>query len=332
MQRFELIDYLKGYSIFTIMLFHYVAFLQVPAPFDQLIFFGGTGVHLFVLLSGFGLYYSYLRKPIAYPAFLKKRFLKIYVPYILIIILSALLSLGLPIYDNSLYAFGGHVFLYKMFDEQIMGSYGYPLWFISMIIQFYVCFYILVWLKHKMSNTWFLGFGVLLSIGWALTVFLLHKENLRIWNSFFLQYLWEFALGMFLADRVFSGKSIPGTSSAPWRLLVLALINCALYAAIALGAGSVGKLFNDFFALTGYSLLAIFIYLLRIKPVNQFFVYIGSISLSVYLLHILVLLILSSLFAHQATWLPVLISMAIIIPLSALYQRGIRYFFKVVKL
>lgn len=51
-----------------------------------------------------------------------------------------------------------------------MGSYGYPLWFISMIIQFYLCFYLIVWLKQKMSDDWFLGLVFLLSIGWAFTM------------------------------------------------------------------------------------------------------------------------------------------------------------------
>ena len=52
MKHYEIIDFLKGYSIFTIVVFHYLQFLGLPHPLSELINFGGTGVHLFVLLSG----------------------------------------------------------------------------------------------------------------------------------------------------------------------------------------------------------------------------------------------------------------------------------------
>lgn len=332
MKRFEIVDFLKGYSIFTILIFHYLQYLQLPNPFDKIIFFGGTGVHLFVFLSGFGLYYSYNKKPIKYSLFLKRRITKIYIPYIFVVLLSAILSVFIPVYHNSFYALGGHVFLYKMFDESIIGSYGYQLWFISMILQFYLTFYIIIWLKSKLKNKLFLISGFVISIGWATLVFLINKEDARIWNSFFLQYYWEFALGIIIAEKVSKNEKIISIKANQFLLLTAGLLCSSVYGFLALKGGAVGKLYNDIFAFSGYTLLAIFLYHLRLKPINQFFVFVGEISLPVYLLHILVLFTLSALINNLSSIYIVILSIIVIIPISFVYQRLITAFFKISKL
>jgi len=332
MKRLEIVDFLKGYSIFTIMIFHYLQHFQLPNPFNKLIFFGGTGVHLFVLLSGFGLYLSFLNKPLSYPVFLKKRIVKVYIPYIIVVLISALISVFIPIYQNSLYALGGHIFLYKMFDENIIGSYGYPLWFISMILQFYLTFNMVVWIKSKLKNGHFLILSLIVSLCWTTVVFVLGKGDERIWNSFFLQYFWEFSLGMVIADKISKNEKLIGRKINNLHLLIIGLLNCLIYGYLALKAGSVGKLYNDVFALSGYSLLAIFFFNLKIKPINQFFLFFGKISFSVYLLHILIITTLSTLFYNLNANYLVIFSIILIIPLSLMYQKIINRFFKICKL
>ena len=80
----------------------------LPPALARMINFGGTGVHTFIFVSGFGLYLSHLRHPLPFGAFLKKRFSKIYVPYIIIVTVSAVISLFIPVFTNSAYAFFGH--------------------------------------------------------------------------------------------------------------------------------------------------------------------------------------------------------------------------------
>jgi len=260
------------------MIFHYLDYLQPPSPFNKIIIFGGAGVHLFILLSGFGLYYSYLNKPLRYGEFIKKRLLKVYVPYIFVILISALISIFIPVYDNSWYALGGHLFLYKMFDNTIVGSYGFQLWFISTILQFYLAFHVIAWLQSKLKNQWFLASGVLISIGWMSFVCLINKGDERIWSSFFLQYYWEFALGMVIAERVFRSQGLIGENINQLSLFAIAITNCAIYGSLALKCGTWGKSYNDFFALTGYSLLAVLVYNMDFKPMNRMFLFIGKIS------------------------------------------------------
>ena len=97
LQRLEVIDFLRGFSIFTIVLMHLFQSYPIPPFLMAASSFGGAGVHVFILCSGFGLYLSYLNKPLTYSQFLKRRFLKVYLPYIIIILVSALI----PFYVSS---------------------------------------------------------------------------------------------------------------------------------------------------------------------------------------------------------------------------------------
>jgi peptidoglycan/LPS O-acetylase OafA/YrhL len=287
-KNIELIDFLKGFSIFTIVIYHLLQLLKMPSIIHKFIAFGGTGVHTFIFISGFGLYLSYLNNPIGFVDFVKKRFIKIYIPYIIIVTFVALISLLIPIYPNSLYAYLGHLLFYKMFDESIIGSYGYQLWFISSIVQFYLFFYIFVALKNKLKNSYFLILGFAISLVWSMIVVYFSKEDLRIWNSFFPQFIWEFFLGMILANLYFTkGKEIWDTKIV--YLFVIASIGLLLYSLLALKFGSLGKMFNDIPAFFGYTSIGILLYKLNLKWINRFILYIASISYSLYLIHMFVI-------------------------------------------
>jgi peptidoglycan/LPS O-acetylase OafA/YrhL len=322
MKRLEIIDFLKGYSIFTIVIFHYMSELHLHEPFNKFILFGGTGVHLFIFMSGFGLYLSYLNKPISYGSFVKKRFGKIYIPYVLVVLISALISIFIPVYKNSLYAIGGHIFLYKMFDENIVGSYGYPLWFISTIFQFYLMFYLIVYFKKGLNSTWFILISFGISILWGILIVLTGKESERVWNSFFLQYFWEFSLGMLVAAYTARNNFEIPIKLKPLYLLSAGIFCCIIYGALALYLGNIGKIFNDYPALLGYTLIAIWIYQLNIKIINNFFLFTGKISYSFYLLHILILITVSMLMKNFSASM-YLITALLLCYLISYYYQGI---------
>ncbi len=141
-KKLELIDYLRGFSIFTIALMHLVQGC-LSGVLNKVVAFGGAGVHVFILVSGFGLYLSYLRKPVGYGEFLKKRFGKVYWPYAIMVmawVLWFLASSGSFLWCEGL----SHLLLYKMFDAELDVSLCYPFWFISTIIQFYICWPLIV--------------------------------------------------------------------------------------------------------------------------------------------------------------------------------------------
>ena len=138
MKKLEVIDFLRGIAIFTIVLMHCVQG-YLDGVMYKAVSLGGAGVHVFILCSGFGLYLSYMNKPLGYLDFLRKRFGKVYFPYIIVIGFYAvwgLISSG----SVNWAAVASHVFLYKMFDNELDISLCYPFWFISTIIQFYIFF------------------------------------------------------------------------------------------------------------------------------------------------------------------------------------------------
>jgi peptidoglycan/LPS O-acetylase OafA/YrhL len=236
--------------------------------------------------------YSYpiLKNPSLYTKFLRKRFIRIFIPYIIVVTLSALISLIIPIYENSWNIYFSHVFLYKMFDDHLIGTYGYQLWFISTIIQFYLVFALIVKLRQWIPRNNFLLVGLLISYGWAVIFLLLHKEDSRNWNSFFLMFIWEFMLGMYCAE-IYLNKGFEFWKIRKRFLIIIAISGVAIYSGMAILGGRFGKSFNDVPALFGYTALAIFIYSLQIRWVNRFILFTASLSFSIFLTHFLILIL-----------------------------------------
>ena len=288
--RIKVIDYFRGFSIFTIIIYHYLDAIKLTKLLSYAIGFGGTGVHLFILISGFGLYLSRLKKPLSYPDFLVKRFSKVYIPAVIAVTAIVLISFFVPIYKPWLYAYLGHVFLYKMFDNSIIVSYGIHFWFISMIFQFYFVFPLIVKVKEKLSDGWFLGLGVFISLSWSVFVAMIGKDDIRVWNGCFIQYLWEFCLGMVLAERYLK-KGYKFWEISNIKLFGITAISLILFALLVFKFGKIGKLFDDIPALFSYAGVSLLIFNFSPEALKQFFYKTGDISYSLYLYHIVTLLL-----------------------------------------
>jgi len=124
-------------------------------------------------------------------------------------------------------------------------------------------------------------------VTWSTVVFLLDKSDLRIWNSFFLQFMWEFMLGMAIAR--WKDKSFLNAKFNNFKLLLFTISGLTMYAFLAFKGGQIGRLYNDIPALIGYTGLAILIYNLGIKQITSFFLFTGKISYALYLSHVLVI-------------------------------------------
>lgn len=136
-RRLVVVDFLRGFSIFTIVLMHLVQSYPLPGFLQKATSLGGAGVHVFILCSGFGLYLSSLYKPLTYGQFLKRRFSKVYIPYLIVVIISAL-YFGLVCGQDVLNPLLSSVFLYKMFVPSLECAFGGQMWFVSTIIQIYL--------------------------------------------------------------------------------------------------------------------------------------------------------------------------------------------------
>ena len=298
MKKFSLIDFLRGWSIFTIVLMHLVEGVAVGV-FSKAASFGGAGVHVFILCSGFGLYFSYLRKPLGYIDFLKRRFGRVWTPYALIILLWGVWVLAktgiLPIREIA-----SHLLLYKMFSLELDTSLCYPYWFISTIIQFYLAWPLIVRLV-RCRGGYFYSFGI--SIAWSTLVGAIGYEEMRPWGSFFLQYLWEFCLGMWIAERCIrvDGKAnqLMDIAFYKWWFLFIGAIGGMGLSAVMAWNGGVLKLYNDIPSLIGYLFVALLIFKLNVGFINRFFEWANGFSYELYLVHILVFSVVAYVFASK---------------------------------
>lgn len=283
-RHYEEVDFLKGFAISTIVVMHlFQAYMtELPSVITKLATVGGTGVHIFIFCSGFGLYLSYMKHPKTYAEFIRARFNKLYIPYILIVIISYLIPWMYTDSDR-VAALLSHIFLFKMFVPKYESSFGGQLWFMSTIIQLYLVFIPMCNLKKKLKNTKaFLLITGMLSVLWWVAMAITGKSEVRVWGSFFLQYLWEFCLGMATVEYLINHEKIRVPVSV---LMIAAFVGIGL-SALAVVGGKVYTVFNDVPALVGYGALALIIYYMTVF--NKIFSFISKFSFEWYLVHILV--------------------------------------------
>lgn len=284
--KYPEIDFLKGFSILTIVVMHLIQVYMrnLPGIIYTGASLGGTGVHVFFFCSGFGLYLSQSKKCLGAKEFYGRRLKKIYVPYIIIVLISFCIPFMYQESDR-IPALLSHIFLFKMFVPKYEISFGLQLWYISTIIQFYIAFPFLysLYKKNKSSKRILLG-AFFVSVCWWIFVAYLGKGEERVWNSFFLQYLWEFVLGMEVAKYLKDGETI---EIKRWQLIVVAIVGLSVQMIMAMVGGNL-KLFNDIPALVGYGALALFIYSLHIGCIGKVMNFVAKISYEWYLVHIVV--------------------------------------------
>lgn len=284
-RHYKIVDYLKGFSITTIVLMHLIQgyITGLPDKVYTMASIGGSGVHIFFFCSGLCLYLSYLGKPKTYMQFIRSRFKKIYLPYIAVVLLSFLIPAMYEGTDRFM-ALLSHVFFFKMFVARYESSFGTQLWFMSTIIQFYLVFIPLCHIRVYMKTSFrFMVFGTAVSVAYWVLVAVFKMDSIRIWSSFFLQYLWEFCLGMCVAERLFHGESF----QIDRRLLfIVAIAGIGIQTLMALH-GNRMRMFNDIPAMFGYGALALFLY--SCPVIDKVFTKIGRFSYEWYLIHILVI-------------------------------------------
>lgn len=296
--RIEFLDFAKGFAILTIVLYHYLS-TSATRLMSEAIMLGGTGAHMFIILSGFGLtLYSSSYSPLQ---FYKRRFYKILLPYYFFVTLLFGINQFYTFFPNSdLYAYLGHIFAYKMFDNSIIGSYGSHLWFISVIIQFYLAFPFLIRLKTRFDDKYFVILTILVSILYSICIIFFGVAHLRAFNSFFLQYLWEFCIAMVLADH-YRNNGYQFWDQKISTLFLMIVPGIGLMGLLAVYGGTVGRALNDIPAATGYTALVALTYALtkKTKLIVKLFTFIGSISYELYLTHVFVAMVISKTLFHQ---------------------------------
>ena len=177
-----------------------------------------------------------------------------------------------------------HVFLFKMFVPRYEGSFGFQLWYLSTQFQFYFVFILLCKIREKINGKQFVIGSMVVSLSWSCLVTALGFSGERVWNSFFLQFLWEFCLGMEVAKQLKLGKEI---KFKKWQLFFVAIVGIGLEGVIALKSPTL-KALNDFPAFLGYTALAIWLYAVLEQSTKKVWKPICKYSYEWYLVHVVV--------------------------------------------
>ena len=134
-----------------------------PLPFNSVgnivfdllnIFFllGYQGVHIFFILSGFGLTYSRILKPDeSWSTFMRKKFFRLYPTYWILLVVSLII----PWLRSDL--FYGYFGWWSFWRTWIILDKAIPFsWFMFPLIQFYLCFFLIFnSLQRFLSNSLF---------------------------------------------------------------------------------------------------------------------------------------------------------------------------------
>ncbi len=281
MQKSVFIDYARGFSILTIVIYHLTQQLTLTPILRDIFSFGGAGVHLFFFASGYGLGKS---KYTTYIDFLKRRLNKVLIPYYITVTFIFLINLLVKVYPFGLPAYLSHIFLYKMFVPQYEESFGAQLWFISTIVQFYLAFPLLLWLLKAEKYKVFFISTLLVSLTYSLIIALSPYANERVFNGFFIQYLWSFALGMVIAKTDTLDKAI---NQPIFYYIITAVICLPLAGFMAIKYRIIGGNLNDVFVFLAYTSIVIILYR-TIKPLNKIILWITGFSYALYLVHMFI--------------------------------------------
>lgn len=318
----DLISYLKGISIIAIILYHLVYnFLDVPNIIKLGSSFGGAGVHIFFLCSGFGLYLSYLKKGFDYKTYICKRIKRVYLPYVFIIFISFLVPFMFE-GPNKIVALLSHIFLFKMFIPEYEESFGIQMWYISTIIQFYFIYPILLKIINKIELKKVFLLSVVISFLWAIFISFSGLYTERIWSSFFLQYLWEFVLGMVIAKYFYKNNKIIGSDINIIYYFIIFIISFCIFALMSVKGGII-KNFNDPFS--ALSLISLCLILYRINFLKKIINYFGEISYELYLVHYMVYMCVFELI-KMPLYLNAIIAIVLSIIISIIYNYTIKRF------
>lgn len=289
-KKIDAVDFIRALAISCIVAYHIVTIYMhsLPAIVQKLGLVLATGTDAFFVMSGFGLYCSHKRKPLSAPKFWAKRLTKIYIPYIIVVIISYYYQDIYLAYDvPRKTALMSHIFLFKMFMPEYETSFGGLFWFISTIFQFYFVFPLLVKLYKRLGTKKYLLLTFGINLAWAVFTVITGLETERIWNSFFLQFLFQFSLGMAAADHLEEVTQWIRKCSAR-KLFLLSIAGYAVLLAVYFAGGIFGAM-TDLPSAVGFTFFALSLYKLGIEGFNRFMVSLSSMSYEWYLVHNIVI-------------------------------------------
>jgi peptidoglycan/LPS O-acetylase OafA/YrhL len=302
-KRIDYVDGLRALAALWVVLHHAIetseptSLLGVPVvgPALASLFFGQFPVMIFLLLSGFCLFFPYVKKNPLQPAFstgyasyLKRRAARIAPPYLwagaFCLALLAIPGTQVGRWQITGPVSTGVIISHLLFVHNLIPSHAakidYPMWSIGLEWQLYLLFPLMIWLFRKFNGVILTAACVVLAAVIRATYRQLPIGASAVLRDGPLSYLEIFALGMLAAQL-----TVRGTRVAPKWLLGMV----ALAGAVVIRLGSGNGLVHDLAA----SAAAFALLTMAIEPDSAvsrvlsapWLVRIGLFSYSIYLVH-----------------------------------------------
>lgn len=276
---------LMGIAMIWIVLFQ----SGIPAPENPLLrilyyvfidFGGGIGVPIFLIVSGFGLMHSNAKRPVYggfknWISFMKKRLIKILIPYTIIFIVYYLIF---HLQSGSIGDFFAKYTIWEFFKT---GFREY--WYIHAILILYIIFPIIAILFDKLKPH--IAFIILLIFSIGLDILLSFTLPTYSNIEIFLTRIPCFIMGCYLGKLSIAGKK--------HNLLTLSLTFIGLIVSFILVFLGIRYSFGSHILRYLFALLSVFIVMtlsiliVKIKIKFKLLTYIGKNALYIYLIHIL---------------------------------------------
>ncbi len=258
--------------------------------FKKLISFA---VPTFIFLSGFKLFYGdkdYKNKK--YLVFLKNRFTKILIPYVVANIVYIIFFINKWNYEYNFFDVLVSIFL----KGDIAGFF----YFVIIIYQFYILIFLFDFLRKYIYSKWFLLFVFFVNVLFK-SRYILNNNNsfTSFYNMYndriFMSYIFYFVLGMYFANNVVEVKKIVKNYKA-WIFLYLIVVISHTYLSYINYMGLRYYRYAEFVHLIfcSLSIIALYIFSYKLKDILSFKLVkfinrYAALSYHIYLYHIFVM-------------------------------------------
>ena len=278
-----------GFSILWIMLFHAIAMLNISyakftvlKPINFLITYGNMGCEIFLICSGISLYFA-AQKGSDWMNFEKKRVLRLMIP-VWIIDGWFWLFVKTIAQGEGVWRFFSRM---SLLDFWITGDQ--QIWFVSAILLFYLLFpFVCKWIYKVSEERKIFIRALVLFVVSAFLIFCFRQvhANLYYMVEIGLTRLPVFIIGVYMGHLVYENKSI----NKHWLIPACAVAVCGL---LILRAGILHNIWRRYFymipAIMIMFLVVWFFDTVKVEWVHAPFVFLGKISLNLYLSHILII-------------------------------------------
>ncbi len=279
--RVEFLDFLRGIAIFLVFLSHTHHLINI----DFIHQFGNLfsrGVQLFYLVSGFTIYMIYINKIKSsneLNKYLIKRFFRI-MPLLFILIPIYYITFGLSLkYESTLpdwYHIASHYTLLFGFHQETMSSIIAPAWSIYDEFLFYIILGLILYKSNiKLYNTKIIFFLFSISIATFVIANLFYSNDMLFKTYLFFSPFIQMYI-LFVGGGILMLKNVIKISSVYFYLSLIILVSYSLF----LNSTTLSVYLTVFL----FSIIILYLSQNHVNY-NKFFLFLGKISFSFYLIH-----------------------------------------------